>query len=175
MLQPCSLHTRVQHWIWGSQDQEKDLTVGSVWAEMQMPPQAVHWISVCTWVPLATAALSTEAKVLEWREENINTWREKRQLKPNPQGFCSSNLASDPSPNRVVTANDQRGSAALHPTLAPPSPASPPTKVIAASTPCGKTMTDIQIKSSPPTKGTRHTQFAQGCPYIRTPLQGHNM
>ena len=78
----------------GTNSGAQDLTVGSAWAETQMPPQAVHWISVCTWVPLATAALSTEAKVLEWREENINTWREKHQLKPSPQGFLSSYYAS---------------------------------------------------------------------------------
>ena len=53
------------------------------------------------------------------------------------QGFCSRNLGSDSTYNIAVMAAEQRGGSTSHraPALAPPSPASSPTKVTAASTP----------------------------------------
>lgn len=50
--------------------------------------------------------------------------REQRQLGPKPQGFHSINFGPDPAPDRVLMANEQRGSHASHLALAlvPPSP-----------------------------------------------------
>lgn len=68
--------------------------------------------------------------------ERAHTSRVLNHIRSNPQGFCSSNLWPDPTPNRVVMAIDQRRSPRPHQTLvlATLSQVPQPTKVIPTST-----------------------------------------
>ena len=92
-----------------------------------MPIQADHQTSVST--PLLWGKGHSVGR-------RKNTQRKQSQFEPDPQGFHSSNLGADPAPDRVVMATEQRGNPASHPaqTLAPPSKATPPTKVVVART-----------------------------------------
>lgn len=67
------------------------------------------------------------------REENTQL-KGGEQLRPDAQGFFSSNLGSDPLPSRRVTAMEQKGSPTSRPTLGPPSLAPPQRKTWDVST-----------------------------------------
>ena len=61
-----------------------------------MPTQAEYQTSESAEAPLASALPSFGVKVPVLRKGKTQTYREQSQLKPDPQGFYSSNLQADP-------------------------------------------------------------------------------
>ena len=127
---------------------------------------------VPTPAPLVSVLLPSGAKVLLLAEGRLHTWRERNQFGPDPQGFFSSTLEPDPTPNRVgwtlsieeapahtcswlvcfhIYPTSHQGDSCQH-TL-------------------GEGVTHAHVRSSSPTKATGHTQTAKGCSHTRTPLQ----
>lgn len=89
-----------------------------------------------------------------------------------PQGSCSSPLAPNPHPNRAVIAIEHRRSPGLHLALVPayPTPALPPKKAVAASTPWWKTQPMLTTDSTLPQK-----TLGIGILQSDAPTQGHNL
>ena len=128
-----SLHATVQHRISVAMPREKTWA----WDAEVTPSWGRGWGGSCSLH--RPQCFSTSQPVQG--EGKTDTWREQNQFGPDPWGFCSSNLGFGLPINRVVMATERRGSLARHlaSALAPPSPAPPLTKVIAASAPWGKT------------------------------------
>ena len=137
--------------------------------QLWAPPQAAHERQLGPWsrantsrepaqAALASAPSHSRARVPV--EEKTHLKRIKL-ARADPPGFCSSNLGSDPYPDRAIMATGQRGhpTSYLAPALAPPSPATSPTRVIAASTPQRWNLCPRQIQLS-------HQRVS----HIRTPL-----
>ena len=96
------------------------------------------------------------------------------QLRPDSQGFCSSNLGSDPTHYRAVMDTEQ---SCLTPSISPsPSICSP---TLCQGESCQHTLrkevTCIHNKSSFPSKGIRNMKSVLGCAHIRSPLQDHKI
>lgn len=91
-------------------------------------------------VLLAPTGLLYESNVPGMRKRRAHTWRERSQLGPKHQGFCSGNVGPDSKsigkcwPVSRGKAPAQRGSGSNSP---PPAP--PPTMMIAPITHTGKT------------------------------------
>ena len=80
----------------------------------------------------------------------------KSQVRCDSWGFHSSDLGSDPASHRAVVTVAQRGSSSTHtvPALVPAPLTPPPTKVIATSTPQGKTCSAPSSNPALPSKAS---------------------
>lgn len=109
----------------------------------------------------------------QWGENKKYTLKEKRTYSSQTlKGFHFSNWGTDPTPERMATVKEQRGSPAPHSeqALAPPVSTTPHQSDSCQHT-LRKDVAAVHINSSPHSKDTGHTVYTIMLPHKSTPLR----